>query len=526
MRRVYNSRGHLLKLEDAVRSGSTTRTVYWEALEADASGRVVKERLGNGAERILRHDGETGRLEALTATRPGQTSGDLQDLRMAWDAAGNLTKREDLTGSRDVEESFTYDKLHRMRTSQVGTSSSNRRSFTYDGYGNLRSKAGVGTYAYFASTPAGWRRAGSDTFTYDADGSMLTGAGRTMTYDAGGRLKSAGKGSHTVRFVHGPDGQRIKREDVSSGTETTLYLGSVEKVTHADGTRTVRRRIGGMALEERKLSSTGTETSRATYYVLRDHLGSVSLLADSDPSDDAGAPDRERSYGPWGLRRNAGTWADLTDAQRGALPADRTRRGWTGHEMVDPVGLIHMNGRVYDPELGRFLQADPYVGDPSDILSLNRYAYAHGNPLANVDPSGHFIFELGLLEIVGVVLTAMKWIDAWDVGGGGTPGPEAFRDALPAGSSGWAFGAGSASLERGLAAGRGGVRAGGPSAGCRRRSRAGGSGTRRWRRRCGLPVRVGGGRAGPPGGPAPALVGVASQRAGRDVLEPVGRGSS
>ena len=245
-----------------------------------------------------------------------------------------------------------------------------------------------------------------------------------------------------MRFVHGPDGQRIKREDVSSGTETTLYLGSVEKVTHADGTRTVRRRIGGMALEERKLSSTGTETSRATYYVLRDHLGSVSLLADSDPSDDAGAPDRERSYGPWGLRRNAGTWADLTDAQRGALPADRTRRGWTGHEMVDPVGLIHMNGRVYDPELGRFLQADPYVGDPSDILSLNRYAYAHGNPLANVDPSGHFIFELGLLEIVGVVLTAMKWIDAWDVGGGGTPGPEAFRDALPAGSSGWAFGGG------------------------------------------------------------------------------------
>ena len=154
VRRVYNSRGHLLKLEDAVRSGSTTRTVYWEALEADASGRVVKERLGNGAERILRHDGETGRLEALTATRPGQTSGDLQDLRMAWDAAGNLTKREDLTGSRDVEESFTYDKLHRMRTSQVGTSSSNRRSFTYDGYGNLRSKAGVGTYAYFASHPS------------------------------------------------------------------------------------------------------------------------------------------------------------------------------------------------------------------------------------------------------------------------------------------------------------------------------------------------------------------------------------
>ena len=147
----------------------------------------------------------------------------------------------------------------------------------------------MGTYAYFSAHPSRLRTAGGDTFTYDADGSMLTGAGRTMAYDAGGRMKSAVKGSHTVRFVHGPDGRRIKREDVSGGTETTLYLGSVEKVTHADNTKTVRRRIGGMALEVRKLSSTGTEASRETYYLLRDHLGSVSVVADSDASDDAGA---------------------------------------------------------------------------------------------------------------------------------------------------------------------------------------------------------------------------------------------
>ena len=190
-----------------------------------------------------------------------------------------------------------------MKTSQVGTGSSARKSFTYDGYGNLRSKAGVGTYAYFTSHPSRLKTAGSDAFTYDADGGMLTGAGRTMAYDAGGRMKSAVKGKHAVRFTHGPDGGRIKRvdEDSSSGTErteTTLYLGSVEKVTHADGTKTVRRRIGGMALEVRRLSSTGTETSRATYYLLRDHLGSVSVVADSDPSDDAGTADGERSYGP------------------------------------------------------------------------------------------------------------------------------------------------------------------------------------------------------------------------------------
>ncbi len=100
-----------------------------------------------------------------------------------------------------------------------------------------------------------------------------------------------------------------------------------------------------------------------------------------------------------------------------------------------------MNGRVYDPRLGRFLQADPYVGDPSDMLSLNRYAYAHGNPLANVDPTGHFIEGISFWEILEFVAIVKAWIDAWAVGGGGL-GPEAFRDGLPSGASDWAFGAG------------------------------------------------------------------------------------
>jgi RHS repeat-associated protein len=38
-----------------------------------------------------------------------------------------------------------------------------------------------------------------------------------------------------------------------------------------------------------------------------------------------------------------------------------TNRGFTGHEHIDEMGLIHMNGRVYDPQIGRFLSADPYI---------------------------------------------------------------------------------------------------------------------------------------------------------------------
>ena len=65
-----------------------------------------------------------------------------------------------------------------------------------------------------------------------------------------------------------------------------------------------------------------------------------------------------------------------------------TTHGFTGHEEIDPVGLVHMNGRVYDPEIGRFLSADPFVQDLSNSQSLNRYSYVLNNPTNYVDPFG------------------------------------------------------------------------------------------------------------------------------------------
>lgn len=67
-----------------------------------------------------------------------------------------------------------------------------------------------------------------------------------------------------------------------------------------------------------------------------------------------------------------------------------TMRGYTGHEMLDDHGLIHMNGRIFDPKLARFLQADPYIQAATDTQSYNRYTYVRNNPLNATDPSGYF----------------------------------------------------------------------------------------------------------------------------------------
>ena len=107
--------------------------------------------------------------------------------------------------------------------------------------------------------------------------------------------------------------------------------------------------------------------------------------------------------------------------------SDYTTRGFTGHDkfagakfecrqaarrvnnmdvmnkMVDVFGIINMGGRIYDAALGRVLQADPCVQDPTNTQSFNRYTYVFNNPLSYTDPSGYF----SLRNVVGIVAGAV-----------------------------------------------------------------------------------------------------------------------
>ncbi|MFJ3055102.1 RHS repeat-associated core domain-containing protein [Herbaspirillum sp. NPDC087042] len=95
------------------------------------------------------------------------------------------------------------------------------------------------------------------------------------------------------------------------------------------------------------------------------------------------------AYEPFGKRRQVG---GATDSE-GTVVGINTDRGFTNHEHLEELGLIHMNGRVYDPALGRFMSADPKIPDPGNIQSFNRYAYVFNQPLIWVDASGYDVFS-------------------------------------------------------------------------------------------------------------------------------------
>jgi RHS repeat-associated protein len=97
----------------------------------------------------------------------------------------------------------------------------------------------------------------------------------------------------------------------------------------------------------------------------------------------------EYSYDEWGRRRRPTNWARYdTIPNIGFID-----RGYTGHEHYDIFGLIDMNGRVYDPVIGRFLSPDPYIQAPDFTQSYNSYSYCLNNPLKYTDPSGYSYSE-------------------------------------------------------------------------------------------------------------------------------------
>jgi RHS repeat-associated protein len=78
--------------------------------------------------------------------------------------------------------------------------------------------------------------------------------------------------------------------------------------------------------------------------------------------------------------------------------------------MMAEAGIIHMNGRIYDASIGRFLQVDPIIQDPALVGSLNRYSYTMNNPLNAVDPTGYSWISKAwkkLRPFIGVIIGAV-----------------------------------------------------------------------------------------------------------------------
>jgi len=233
-----------------------------------------------------------------------------------------------------------------------------------------------------------------EKLTYDANGNMLHGiAGKVVTYTAFNKPETITRSGYSSRFAYDTDRARYWQVVTDAGgTTTTHYVGGLfERIEKPDGVIEYKNYIhaGGRMVA---ISTRRSDNSRDLNYLHQDHIGSITAITDAE-----GLVKARFSYDVFGKRRDDAKWK-AASAQESSITAatdsDITHRGFTEHELLAGVGLIHMNGRVFDPELGRFLSPDPFVQFAHNLQSYNRYSYVLNNPLSFTDPSGYFLTGL------------------------------------------------------------------------------------------------------------------------------------
>ncbi len=278
---------------------------------------------------------------------------------------GNLLsrKRHGATGTLQ----FSYDDLDRLvSVDNVITTSGlnatkNIMSISYEPNGNIASKTGIGDYSYNEEFRPHAVMAVDNTSKKIPTEALVT------TFNDFGKIQTIEDEScgRRMDFSYGPDLQRWTSTLSSNGKDSisTVYAGNYEKITENGVTREFYY-LDGSAIIVRE------NGRRQCYFAFTDNQGSLLSVVDS-----VGNKVFDASYDAWGQ-------------QTVTLNKIGLRRGYTGHEMLPDFGIINMNGRLYDPLLGRFFSPDNYVQLPGFTQSYNRYSYCLNNPLKYTDPSG------------------------------------------------------------------------------------------------------------------------------------------
>jgi RHS repeat-associated protein len=400
--------------------------VYWAATAMNGAGELTGQKTRNGVESTFGRNQATGWLMSSKATSHARDNDEIQNWSHHYSETGNLVERtrvDSLTMGTTVE-TLDYDDLNRLTRSAVEVSSSgfsNSESFVYSNLGNMDSKAGViYDYTGCGGRPHAVCRIGSGAlFEYDDVGNLKTDGVRTIGYLPNNKVEQIVAPTGAVQFSYDADGNRVIQQSTggASPDARTTYVGLgdtgrslYERTTRADGIVEHVQFLhagsahGGAPFAIRiKTVQSPTIASDHMRYYHTDHLGSVTAMSDENgdvaggQGSDGHADSQVFGYDPWGARRNPdGSPSTVTWALQSG------HREFTGHETIPGVGLVNMNGRVYDPRWGRFLSPDPTIQFDTDLQGFNRYSYALNNPLRYVDPTGYSVLPGYGDKIVGI----------------------------------------------------------------------------------------------------------------------------
>ncbi len=378
-----------------------TQKVLWQANTVNARGQLLTSKIGNGIDITNAYD-EFGYITQIKHDKTGTNPANIMTLNTTFDPIkGNLKTRND-SSLFGWSEDFTnsYDDQDRLK-SYKKNAQGDIDTQNYDDRGRI-TKNGVGTYSYLNNGKPYQNTAvtfdpliplNTESLVYYTNRGNLpdpnTKRQLNISYNV---FKSPYEieeiGIDKIGFTYNDNNNR-----------SAMFYGSLDatilpkdrpnrKFYSADGTMEIKTTpsgtefityIGGDGYSAPIVVKSNGVTQNYLY-LHRDYQGSILALTDANA-----AVVEKRLFDAWG---------SLISVQNGAGVAltglTVLHRGYTGHEHLQSVALINMNGRIYDPKLHRFLQPDNNIQEPFNTQNYNRYSYVLNNPLKYTDPSGEF----------------------------------------------------------------------------------------------------------------------------------------
>ncbi|NOU33649.1 MAG: hypothetical protein HOO96_37625 [Polyangiaceae bacterium] len=381
---TYNAYGYLSKVAD--NAGATLFTLQ----SRNAYDQLTMVSGGYGGTVFHGFDPATGRQVSTT-----DNFGAVSDSHgFGYNSRGLLTTRTFFSGSTNgPNQTFDYDEAGRLTKWQVSGAGGRTEDYAYDGASNLATVKvnGVTTSSDTFGADgrphaAEFRTQGSTTLRYSYDpngrqvavdrmaGGAVAANLRSVTYRSFDLPASVTDAGGTTTFRYDARGRRVQKSGPAGVTTTVddlfevrVTAGVVDQVAHipVENGHSAQIHFDQFGMRQ------GTE------YLSGDSVGSTSVVRNQ-----SGAIVSRTYFAPFGDR------VDASGAPIANNPVPAVRKGFTGHDHDDELGLINMKGRIFDPKQRRFLTVDPAQQDEASAEGTNAYAYAFQSPLAFTDPSG------------------------------------------------------------------------------------------------------------------------------------------
>ena len=346
---AYDANRNLTRVTDW--AGRVTTYTY------DENNRMIAATKPDGSVTAVTYD-NAGRMTAYTESVDDTV---ISGFEYTYDDLSRIV--EETVLAKDRKMCYTYDEQSRVTSRAEKTLHDtvlHTDRFTYDAAGNLTGGTTDDTFTY--DTNNRLVQFNDTAVSYDLDGNMIACGDNSLSFDSANRLISAG--GHTYTY----NAEDVRIRNLCEGEDTTYTYD-----TNCSLSKLLCKTTGGVTTKYiygRGLIGEETNNSFKTYHF--DYRGSTVAI-----TDESGNVTDTFAYDTYGKQIEHDGNSDVIF-------------GYNGRDGVvtDDNGLIYMRARYYSPDMRRFVNADIVAGELSHAVTLNRYAYANGNPVSNVDPFG------------------------------------------------------------------------------------------------------------------------------------------